>query len=143
MSIDLARSKTEDELRTHVVYNAKSSVTPVRDAYQEFLVFALHATRHMRQVDSIKRGPQLSARTVTCLHQSHCQSSPSVFTTRSGATIKLPAWPFGTLIAHKQLGLKRAKVGAYERRRQRAKTAWCQRTRSHHLTGGSSVLCSI
>jgi hypothetical protein len=53
-SIDLVRSKTEEELRTHMIYKDKSSATPVRDAYQEFLVFALHWTRHMRQVDSIE-----------------------------------------------------------------------------------------
>jgi hypothetical protein len=57
MSIDLVRSKTEDELRTHVVYKSKSSPTPVRDAYQDFLVFALHVTRHMRQVDAIQGSP--------------------------------------------------------------------------------------
>jgi len=53
-SIELLRGKTEEELRTHMVYKDRSSVTPVRDAYQEFLVFALHWTRHMRQVDSIQ-----------------------------------------------------------------------------------------
>jgi len=57
MSIDLARAKSEEELRTHMVYKDKANKTPIRDAYQDLLVFALHITRHMRQVDSIQSDP--------------------------------------------------------------------------------------
>jgi hypothetical protein len=58
MALDLIRAKTDEELRTHMVYKVPSNATPVRDAYQECLVFALHMTRHMRQVDSIFGDPK-------------------------------------------------------------------------------------